>query len=467
MPRTIKVIGNPGTGKTKYLVDHTVSLIQSGVLAEEIAYLTFTRKAAQEAKDRLVALTGSDPGQFKYVRTLHSLAFQTRGISKEQMISDADMQALLSVAGVHDELEGKQIMQMHSFARIAGIKMMEAWERMQGTIPVQWTKLLVYNKVYAQFKEQMGLYDFYDLLETYLDDPVVPRLHTVIVDEAQDLSPIQWSIIKVLSEKAQVLMLAGDPHQSIYEWCGADSNILTSLPGEECILPKSNRIPQPVQAVSQRVLAKYADINRYPYEPASHPGRVQFLENLHYAALDLTKGSWMFLARNEVFLTTARGFLHQMAYPFESRGSAWTHRTDQKLLRHIEWYDQWLRTGDITPGKLEKLKKYCSRPEYCAAMNLPWQHAFDALPLKDRQFYAACRENENINIVLSTIHGSKGCEADNVVIFGDYTTAVENQFKVNPDQEYACLYVGVTRAKQNLILVQQERQLGYKWKEFV
>jgi superfamily I DNA/RNA helicase len=467
MPHVRKVIGNPGTGKTKYLVDHTAALITSGVAPEDIAYLTFTKKATHEAMDRLMALTGRERKEFKWVRTLHSLAFALLGMSKEQMVKEADMGMLLEVVGASDPQEARQLEQMYTYSRIGKIPLMEAWDRMQGSYPVQWTKLLEYDKVYRQYKEHMGRYDFYDLLEQYLATPLVPQLHTVIVDEAQDLSPMQWSIIQLLSAGAQMLMLAGDPHQAIYQWCGADSHILTALPGEEIILPRSNRIPAEVQAVSRCILSRFSDPDRYPYEPASHAGKVRRITRLHMPALALHDGTWMFLARNETFLSEIRTFLFESGIAFECRGSAWSMQTDQKLLRHIEWYNEWLATGEITPSRQAKLRNYCSDPARCATKNLPWQEAFDALPARDKKYYESCRNGDSSRIILSTIHGSKGGEADNVVLFGDYTRAVAREFERNSEQEWACLYVGVTRAKKNLYLVQPERQLGYNWEEIL
>lgn len=464
MTSIVKVIGNPGTGKTKYLVDHTASLINSGILAEEIAYLTFTKKAAREAMDRLVSITTTPRECFKWVKTLHSLAFYLLGITKDQMMTETDMMGLLDLAGIHDRQEGKQIIQMHTYSRMTGCSLMHAWDKLQGSVPVPWTVLMDYDDSYTRFKQSRGMYDFHDLLEKYLETPVIPKLHTVIVDEAQDLSPIQWAMIKLLSAKAHVLMLAGDPNQAIYEWCGADAGILQALEGEEIILPKSNRIPAEVQAVSRKVLQNFADPDRYPYEPASHPGQVHVLNHLVYSQLPLDKGSWMFLARNEIFLEEVKGYLHDANIASEQKGGSWTNNTNEKMMRYIQWYEKWLETGDISPVKLEKLRSICTNPTLSVASREPWYVAFNTLPANDRKFYASLKEGSPV--ILSTIHGSKGGEADNVVIYGDYTYAVHKQFEAGASSEYACLYVGVTRAKQRLYLVQPQRQFGYNWRMY-
>ena len=467
MPTIRKVIGNPGTGKTKYLVDHTAGLIQSGIKPDEIAYLAFTKKAAQEAIERLCAVTGHTQAEFKWVRTLHSMAFTTLGIKRDQMLSEADYLFFLNSAGVTDQQEARQLQQMHSLSRIADIPLMDAWRRLQGSFPVPWTSLLEYDRIYKLTKSNLGKYDFGDLLENYLKNPLVPRLHTVIVDEGQDISSIQWDMIALISKKAQHLIIAGDPHQAIYQWCGADSSLMTALDGEEVILPKSNRIPAPVQRASRKVLAKFANPDRYPYEPASHPGMVKNMHRLNMHAFDLTKGTWMFLSRNEVFLNDVRSFLFESGIAFESKGEWAKFTTDAKMLRLIEWYNAWLDTGEITPGKQEKLKAVCTNVEYCVVKNKPWFDAFDAIPARDRRFLRSMLNGDANRITLSTIHGSKGGEADNVVLLGDFTRAVDEGFMKHSAAEWATLYVGMTRAKRNLYLIDPARRLGYNWRNLL
>jgi DNA helicase-2/ATP-dependent DNA helicase PcrA len=57
---------------------------------------------------------------------------------------------------------------------------------------------------------------------------------------------------------------------------------------------------------------------------------------------------------------------------------------------------------------------------------------------------------------VSTIHGAKGGEADNVVLFTDLSPAAEAQMNINPDDTHRVFYVGVTRAKQNLFIVEPQ-----------
>ena len=70
------ILGPPGTGKTTTLLDLVDEFIKSGVDTKRIGYFSFTKKAANEAKQRAVEKFGLDEKDFPYFRTLHSLARQ-------------------------------------------------------------------------------------------------------------------------------------------------------------------------------------------------------------------------------------------------------------------------------------------------------------------------------------------------------------------------------------------------------
>ena len=90
-----------------------------------------------------------------------------------------------------------------------------------------------------------------------------------------------------------------------------------------------------------------------------------------------------------------------------------------------------------------------------------WSEAMDKIPDKDRAYITALlRRGEKFNgiprITVSTIHGSKGGEADNVVLFTDLSTAADEAMQINPDDMHRVFYVGVTRTRKNLYVVEPE-----------
>ena len=90
-----------------------------------------------------------------------------------------------------------------------------------------------------------------------------------------------------------------------------------------------------------------------------------------------------------------------------------------------------------------------------AAREMPWNEALDKLPDVDVAYInALVRRGEDLEaeprIRLSTIHGAKGGEADNGVLFTDITAAAEASMANDPDSMHRVFYVAVTRTRENL-----------------
>ena len=94
------IYGPPGTGKTTKLLSIIEEAIADGVDPQRIAFLSFTRKAAQEAIDRACIKFNLDQKYFPHFRTLHSLAFHWVGMKREDVVKPPDMRFLGKKLGV-------------------------------------------------------------------------------------------------------------------------------------------------------------------------------------------------------------------------------------------------------------------------------------------------------------------------------------------------------------------------------
>ena len=96
-----KVVGPPGTGKTRRLLNEVNRYVKKGITLDEIGYFAFTRKAAGEARDRFLAqnedLTKKD---IKYFQTLHSLAFNNLGLKEENVMQEGNYLAIGESCGI-------------------------------------------------------------------------------------------------------------------------------------------------------------------------------------------------------------------------------------------------------------------------------------------------------------------------------------------------------------------------------
>jgi superfamily I DNA/RNA helicase len=267
MSRTTISLGPPGTGKTTEGLRQVELALQAGTPPNKIAYLGFTRKAAHEAVARATAQFKFSRDEFPYFRTLHSLAFKELGLSPEQVMSTKHFEELgnllgpYTFAGEYDEHAdrghpdgelGDKCLFIYSLHRSMLISLEQAWRLVQDsptrfgppdTQPLPFHVVSYFARGLDQYKRSHFLLDFTDFLdecESVLD------VDLFILDEAQDLTPQQWRFARQLGRTAKKVLIAGDDDQNIYNWAGADVELLLRLNGERRVLPISYRLPRRV-----------------------------------------------------------------------------------------------------------------------------------------------------------------------------------------------------------------------------
>lgn len=494
-----RIFGPPGTGKTTTLLNMVDKALESGTPPDRIAFLAFTRKAANEAKERAAARFNLDPKKdLVFFRTLHSLALTMSDIRPEQVMQEENYRELSRAIGVElgaqkntsidDDVpsmvaSSDPILGLINLSRLCKSDLREEYNK--SNIDEEWNTVFHVSKCLKEYKESMGLYDFTDMLEQFATNgnTFCPEFDLCFLDEAQDLSPLQWDIAHLLDTKSKRMYCAGDDDQAIYRWAGADVDHFINLPGGSEILSQSYRIPSRVHDVAENVVRRIA--RRFPkqYKPRSEPGNVTRISTIN--SLDMAQGDWLILSQAGYQLTPVAHDLKSSGYLFNYRGN---RSISEKVSEAVNGWEQ-VRKGKEVTGKVARIiYSYMSVGErltrgfkklpgiedndiltfdnlkdqgLLANKDMIWSQAMNKLPDTDRAYVTALlRRGEKFNgvprITASTIHGSKGGEADNVILFTDLSPAADTQFQRNPDDTHRVFYVAVTRAKQNLYIVDAE-----------
>jgi DNA helicase-2/ATP-dependent DNA helicase PcrA len=230
-----KYYGPPGTGKTHKLINRAKAYVRIGTPLHKIGYFAFTRKAAKEAKERMPI----EDKKLVHFQTLHSFAFNTLGLQEENIMQPYHYEELGKKLGIRVKYTDKYneeethfltcndpYFQMIGRAINRDVSIREEFDRNEhDRKEIQWHTLKHIHDNLLKYKESAGLYDFNDIINKVL--PKVPKFDVVFVDEAQDLSPLQWKLYDKLKEKSKDIYLAGDDDQAIFAWAGADE-ILSS-----------------------------------------------------------------------------------------------------------------------------------------------------------------------------------------------------------------------------------------------
>jgi hypothetical protein len=215
-------------GKTERLISEVESALASGSPPNKIGFISFTKKAAEEAKARASEKFSIPPEDLHYFRTIHSLCFNHLGMQRDRVFNWKHQAELGRMLGL--EFKGRE----HLFddSDVYGMGMADRMLFLDGLArnqlkplyfawndanedEISWPELERFSRALEQFKLSRGLCDFTDMVERFNQSSmsVLPRFDKLIVDEVQDLSLLQWRAVELLAENAKQLYFAGDDCQ--------------------------------------------------------------------------------------------------------------------------------------------------------------------------------------------------------------------------------------------------------------
>ena len=200
-----KLFGPPGTGKTTKLLSYVKTFLKLGTPIDKIGYFAFTTKAANEAIDRMLDYhTAFSRKDLKYFRTLHSLAFTRLGLKKSEVMQDEHYEDIGRQLGIEmtvysngQETTGfvdsnSEYFNLINAARIKEISIEDEYNTDMYSQEMNKQLLQIISDELHNYKDSYKLVDFTDMIEKFNVSELCPKFDVAFIDEAQDLSPIQW-----------------------------------------------------------------------------------------------------------------------------------------------------------------------------------------------------------------------------------------------------------------------------------
>jgi superfamily I DNA/RNA helicase len=493
------ILGGPGCGKTTRLLSIVREKLSAGVPPDRIAFVSFTKEAATVARDRAATeFSLSSETDLPWFRTIHSLAYKRLGLSRDEVMGLRDWREFAALVGedISQFLDpeamvgglpagtlGDKMVRCVDYAATTRCSLEEAWHTLGEA--VEWLRLDRFARTLLRYKEETGKMDFNDMLSRYADAGERVPIQVAVIDEAQDLTPAQWQVVRRAFEGAEEVYVGGDDDQAIYRWAGADVEYFLELSSAPEVLPISHRLPEKVYHYARRISARIH--HRYAKRFGPVPGRPGSVE-VHTAAsfVDMSEGTWLVLARNGYMLPSFEALIRGNGYTYSTRKGSSVNVTEVAAM-HL-W--EKLRTGtrtdfsaaearalcrvlDRTPPQLRELTRYTLAslgiPGSLAAQ--PWYLALKGINDTRRDYYTsvlrrgADKLSRPPRIRIDTIHGVKGAEADYVLVSPDMSDRTMKAYRAEPDAEHRVFYVAVTRARLGLHLLTPQTFNFYEWPE--
>lgn len=238
------VLAGPGSGKTTVITGRTCNLIKQGIPASSILVVTFTKAAAREMKERFLHLMNLHTSQVTF-GTFHGVFYgilrHTYHLSGQNILSeDMKMKLLRELVDTYcQDTEDEADLLTNLSREISTVK--------DGRIDLShyYSACLaeeVFRKIYEEYQGWLNKnkkLDFDDIMvwtyKLFRKRPDILKLwqdkfQYILIDEFQDINPIQYDIIRMLASPRNNLFIVGDDDQSIYRFRGAKPELMLNFP---------------------------------------------------------------------------------------------------------------------------------------------------------------------------------------------------------------------------------------------
>lgn len=512
MSHVVPVYGIPGSGKTTYLLDVIDKLLTRGVQPYEIAFVTFTNAARDEALERVMKRFDISRRELRNFSTIHSLSGIPTG---KRLRTNKDYKEVGKITGLEVTMDynrsgtsetntggkgrGDICIETIGYAAAKEVTLKEACFEEDRTEEMHRKRMSLddvmrFAEALEEYKRKEAIVDFNDMLVAGKEaEPIAVKY--AIIDEAQDLSLAQWRSVDNLFQHAEAVYIAGDDDQAIFDFTGGCSEVFRAMgarfPKSLVVLDHSHRCPALILEAAQGPLEELTDRVEKIATPREEEGVLKPVSGLKY--INFEEGDWLILVRQHSHAQKVYDELIARGLMFtRTRGGASVSNSIKKAIEThtalsngkevspmaaIQYYGMLKGKTHIKHGFKGSIeKKLASRPRAKKkpidrrtleedfgllphVCDEPWFDALIMIPEKERFYvrYMLKREKKfsDSKIRVLTIHGAKGTECDNVVIMPEISYRQVSKMKHRDETEYRVAYVAMTRARQALYLVQE------------
>lgn len=511
----VVLLAGAGTGKTRAITHRIAYGVATGVYRpEKVMALTFTSRSAAELRARLRELGATGVA----ARTFHATALAQLGFfwpqviggtmprildSKGRMLGHAaeTLKLKLDTAALRDlaaEIEWRKVSRL-TLGQYASIIESRPIPQILDA-----TKMLALHAAYENLKDERRQLDFEDVLlatagmiesEPRVAQQVREQYRFFVVDEYQDVSPLQQSLLDLWLGDRQDLCVVGDASQTIYSFAGASADYLLGFPAKyreatvvrleqnyrstQQIVHSANRLMRARPgALSLRAAVEYEgavapSIDAFPSETAEARTIAQRIGE--QIAAGTRPQDIAVLYRINVQGALVEAALGDAGISFQLRGGSRFFE-----LQEVKQALMMLK-GAVVAATFEPLFKTVSdvlrslgwtqdAPEARGAVRDRWDSLNAIMGLAEaaapgttlRQFVDELFERSAVQaeptmaaVTLATLHSAKGLEWDTVYLLGlseGFMPITYAKTEQAIDEERRLLYVGVTRARRLLHL---------------
>ena len=522
----VAVIAGAGTGKTRAITHRIAYGVATGAYnPTSVLAVTFTTRAAGELRGRL-QLLGARGVQ---ARTFHSAALRQAQYFWPRIHGGELPQVLDNRMSLVAEAASRLRVSVDT-PRLRDLVSEIAWAKVSNVSPEDYPRLSVRHhrslasfdpetvaRVFAGYeraKQDRVRIDFEDILlcaaallseHAEVADTIRRTYRHLVVDEYQDVSPLQEALLNLWRGDRTDLCVVGDPAQTIHSFAGAQASFLTGFarrfPGATVVrLVRDYRSTPQVVGLANRITAEAAgaDIRPVTLQAQQPPGpEVELAEAPDEAAEAAAIGDW--LARQ----ASAGVGYREMAVLFRinaqspaieqalaDRGIPYLVRGGERFYERAEVRQALLAlrtesravTSDTEGSAIEQLKALFGvlgwtpqPPDGAGAMRERWESLAALVSVAEDLDQASRDSGEPLDlpaisaeldrraeaqhvpvaqgVTVGTLHSAKGLEWDAVALLGIHEGTLPFVLATSPEQveeERRLLYVGVTRARRLL-----------------